>query len=108
LFSYNFYENVHRALKEDGMMVCQSQSPIFHKDILKQTYTNIRQLFPHAAIYTATVPTYPGGLWSFTIGSKIPLSLPDVSSLPSDTKYINDAVLKQCFQLPQFMQNALA
>lgn len=108
LFSYNFYENIHRALKEDGMMVCQSQSPIFHKDILKQTYTNIRQLFPHAAIYTATVPTYPGGLWSFTIGSKIPLSLPDVSSLPSDTKYINDAVLKQCFQLPQFMQNALA
>lgn len=108
LFSYNFYENVHRALKEDGMMVCQSQSPIFHKDILKQTYTNIRQLFPHTAIYTATVPTYPGGLWSFTIGAKIPLSLPDTSSLPADTKYINDAILKQCFQLPQFMKTVLS
>ncbi|MBB5325873.1 spermidine synthase [Anoxybacillus tepidamans] len=108
LFSYSFYENIHRALKEDGMMVCQSQSPIFHKDILKQTYTNIRQLFPHASIYTATVPTYPGGLWSFTIGAKIPLSLPDTSSLPADTKYINDAILTQCFQLPQFMKTILS
>lgn len=108
LFSYDFYKHVHRALKEGGLMVCQSQSPIFHMDILKQTYTNIRQLFPHAAVYTATVPTYPGGLWSFTIGAKIPLSLPNASSLPADTKYVNDAVLKHCFQLPQFMKKALS
>jgi spermidine synthase len=107
LFSYDFYASVHRALKEDGLMVCQSQSPIFHMDVLKQTYTNIRQLFPYATIYTATVPTYPGGLWSFTIGSKIPLSLSETPSLPSDTKYINEAVLKQCFQLPQFMRKQL-
>jgi spermidine synthase len=27
LFEKSFYENIHRALKEDGLMVCQSQSP---------------------------------------------------------------------------------
>ncbi|MCL6586066.1 MAG: polyamine aminopropyltransferase [Anoxybacillus sp.] len=108
LFSYEFYKNVHRALKEGGIMVCQSQSPIFHLDVLTQTYTNIRQLFPHAAVYTATVPTYPGGLWSFTIGAKIPLSLPNKLSLPTDTKYVNDAILARCFELPQFMKTALS
>lgn len=108
LFSYEFYQNVHRALKENGIMVCQSQSPIFHLDVLKQTYTNIRQLFPHAAVYTATVPTYPGGLWSFTIGAKIPLSLPNTWSLPADTKYVNEAILTRCFELPQFMKTALS
>lgn len=108
LFSYEFYQNVHRALKENGIMVCQSQSPIFHLDVLTQTYTNIRQLFPHAAVYTATVPTYPGGLWSFTIGAKIPLSLPNKLSLPTDTKYVNDAILARCFELPQFMKTALS
>jgi len=108
LFSYEFYQNVHRALNENGIMVCQSQSPIFHLDVLKQTYTNIRQLFPRAAVYTATVPTYPGGLWSFTIGAKIPLSLPNTLSLPADTKYVNDAILTRCFELPQFMKTALS
>ncbi|GMO01301.1 polyamine aminopropyltransferase [Parageobacillus thermoglucosidasius] len=107
LFSRDFYANVRRALKEDGLMVCQSQSPIFHLDILRQTYTNIRELFPHVQVYTATVPTYPGGLWSFTIGSTKPLSLPETLTIPPDTKYVNEGVVKQCFQLPQFLKKAL-
>ncbi|RAK18853.1 spermidine synthase [Anoxybacillus vitaminiphilus] len=107
LFSYEFYSNVYRALKDDGLMVCQSQSPIFHMDVLKQTHANINKLFPYSTIYTATVPTYPGGLWSFTIGSKIPLSLSESKLMPTDTKYVNADVLKQCFQLPQFMKQQL-
>jgi spermidine synthase len=107
LFSFEFYSSVHRALNENGLMVCQSQSPIFHMDVLKQTYMNINKLFPYSNIYTATVPTYPGGLWSFTIGSKIPLSISENKSLPNDTKYVNADVLKQCFQLPQFMKQEL-
>ncbi|TXK89632.1 polyamine aminopropyltransferase, partial [Parageobacillus sp. SY1] len=107
LFSRDFYANVRRALKDDGLMVCQSQSPIFHLDILRQTYANICELFPHVQVYTATVPTYPGGLWSFTIGSTKPLSLPENTTIPSDTKYVNEGILKQCFQLPQFLKKAL-
>ncbi|ASS85996.1 polyamine aminopropyltransferase [Geobacillus stearothermophilus] len=107
LFSPEFYANVHRALKEDGLMVCQSQSPIFHLDILKRTYRNIRELFPHVLVYTAVVPTYPGGLWSFTIGSKRPLELPKQTAIPEDTKYVNDAVFRQCFALPSFLRAAL-
>jgi spermidine synthase len=107
LFSRDFYANVRRALKEDGLMVCQSQSPIFHLDILRRTYNNIGELFPHVKVYTATVPTYPGGLWSFTIGSTKPLSFPEQAAIPADTKYVNEGILKQCFELPQFLKTAL-
>jgi len=107
LFSYEFYQNVFRALKDDGLMVCQSQSPLFHMDVLKQTYTNMKQLFPYTNLYTATVPTYPGGLWSFTVGSKIPLSIQANKPMPTDTKYVNEDILKQCFLLPQFMKQEL-
>jgi len=107
LFSYEFYQNVFRALKDDGLMVCQSQSPLFHMDVLKQTYTNMKQLFPYTNLYTATVPTYPGGLWSFTVGSKIPLSIQANKPMPTDTKYVNEDILQQCFLLPQFMKQEL-
>lgn len=70
LFEKSFYQSLYQALKQDGIMVCQSQSPIFHKKIMNQTYHRIEEFFPHVKRYTAVVPTYPGGLWSFTIGSK--------------------------------------
>jgi spermidine synthase len=107
LFEYNFYKSVYEALKQDGIMVCQSQSPIFHVDVLKQTYTNIRRLFPHAHVYTATVPTYPGGLWSFTLGAKQPISFERLNTFKKQTKYANSDVLNQCFRLPQFMKEHL-
>jgi spermidine synthase len=107
LFSKSFYESLHRALKEDGLMVCQSQSPIFHFDVLKQTYQHINSLFPITKLYTATVPTYPGGLWSFTLGSKKHSDIPAGTTFAKQTKYVNQDILERCFYLPQFVKDKL-
>jgi spermidine synthase len=107
LFSKSFYESLHRALKEDGLMVCQSQSPIFHFDVLKQTYQHIDSLFPFTKLYTATVPTYPGGLWSFTLGSKKHIDIPAGTTFAKQTKYVNQDILERCFYLPQFVKDKL-
>lgn len=106
LFSESFYRNLQRALKEDGLMVCQSQSPIFHLDVLKQSYHHLSSLFPITKQYTAVVPTYPGGLWSFTIGSKKFTDI-HVKEFNKDTKYVNQDILEGCFKLPKFLQDAL-
>ncbi|MDQ0162669.1 polyamine aminopropyltransferase [Bacillus alveayuensis] len=106
LFSKEFYVNLHRALKEDGLMVCQSQSPIFHLDVLKQSYSHLASLFPITKLYTAVVPTYPGGMWSFTIGSNKYENI-HVSNFSKETKYVNQDILEGCFKLPEFLQNAL-
>jgi spermidine synthase len=106
LFELSFYQNLYQALKDDGLMVCQSQSPIFHTDVLKQTYHRIGSLFPITEMYTAVVPTYPGGLWSFTLGSK---QYAQFVSRPFDkkTRYINEDILTRCFHLPQFLKEKL-
>jgi spermidine synthase len=107
LFEFEFYRNLHRALKEDGIMVCQSQSPIFHFDVLEQTYRYIKQLFPITKLYTAVVPTYPGGLWSFTMGSKVYDQMIENRLFDKDTKYVNQNILQACFQLPEFIAHKL-
>ncbi|KKB40927.1 polyamine aminopropyltransferase [Bacillus thermotolerans] len=103
LFTFDFYQNVFNALKEDGLMVCQSESPIFYKDTMQNTFESLNKLFPVVKPYTAVVPTYPGGLWSFTIGSKRYQDLADTGFEPA-TKYFNRDILNACFALPQFMK----
>jgi len=108
LFELGFYQELHKALSEDGILVCQSQSPIFHQDVMTQTYVRISSLFPHTRMYTAVVPTYPGGLWSFTLGAK--QALPDISKITFDkqTRYVNEAILRSSFALPAFVEKLLA
>ncbi|WP_077616749.1 polyamine aminopropyltransferase [Caenibacillus caldisaponilyticus] len=107
LFSLAFYQDIYRALKPDGLMVCQSQSPIFHMPVLKQTYERIRSLFPITKVYTAVVPTYPGGLWSFTLGSKKHEPIELDKKWDKEAKYVNEGILASCFNLPQFMVKEL-
>lgn len=106
LFQPKFYQDIHQSLKSDGLMVCQSQSPIFHADILKNSYSRIKELFTMTKCYTATVPTYPGGLWSFTLGSKKGYS-PNPSALSKQTRYVDDEILDSAFILPKFLKQLL-
>ncbi|REK62481.1 MAG: spermidine synthase [Cohnella sp.] len=107
LFETGFYQSLYNALNEDGLMACQSQSPIFHAEIMRQTYERVGTFFLHRKLYTAVVPTYPGGLWSFTLGSKRPLPAPERIRFHKNTRYANEDVLRQCFSLPVFIQELL-
>jgi len=71
LFEAPFYQDVARSLAEDGLMVAQSSSPLFMEDELRSQVANVRQAFPIVRTYLGCVPTYPGSLWSYTIGSKL-------------------------------------
>jgi spermidine synthase len=107
LFELDFYMNLHRGLNDTGLMVCQSQSPIFHADVMVQTYRRIGRVFPYSKLYTAVVPTYPGGLWSFTIGAKHPLPEPERIRFHKSAIYVNEATLRRAFDLPGFIENML-
>lgn len=107
LFESEFYQNIYDALKEDGIMVCQSQSPIFHQEVMAQSYHRIGNIFPSRKMYTAVVPTYPGGLWSFTIGSKLELPNPEQIRFNKTAKYANEQILQSAFALPTFVEQYL-
>lgn len=104
LFSEEFYVNLKNSLREDGIMVCQSQSPIFNKDILRRTRSILQKHFPIVKTYKAVVPSYPGGMWSFTLASlKYDPINANLDRLVANTNYINKEIFKSSFGLPNFM-----
>jgi len=108
LFSGGFYRLVYEALKEDGLFVAQTESPFFNKELIRQTNRDIKAIFPITRLYLASIPTYPSGLWSFTLGSKVhdPLLI-DASKLRDipDTRYFTPEIFEAVFKLPRFVRD---
>jgi spermidine synthase len=109
LFSKDFYSSIYRALKEDGLFVAQTESPFFNAELIRSVYASIKQIFPVTRLYLASIPTYPSGLWSFTLGSKRydPLEVDEENILDIDTKYYSPEIHKSVFKLPRFVKNLL-
>jgi spermidine synthase len=109
LFQLDFYRGVFNALKKDGIMVAQTESPWFNADLIRQVFRDISSTFPISRLYTASIPTYPSGLWTFTIGSKKydPLDVDAEKLHKFDTKYYHPKLHKSVFELPVFVQEIL-
>lgn len=109
LFALEFYRDVYAALKDDGLMVAQTESPFFNADLIRRVFKDIGQVFPIAKLYLAAIPTYPSGLWSFTMGSKRwDPELVDESKISAvETKYYTPEIHKSVFRLPKFVQDLL-
>ncbi|WP_054696652.1 polyamine aminopropyltransferase [Syntrophomonas palmitatica] len=107
LFSAAFYQNCFQALKNDGILVVQSESPFFNADVIKMAYGGIKQHFPITKLYLANVPTYPSGLWSFTIGSK--KYDPETLSCEDEgnARYYTSEVHRAAFKLPAFVRQII-
>jgi spermidine synthase len=105
LFSEEFYADIKACLKEDGLMVCQSQSPIFNTDILRSTRSILKRHYLLVKTYKAVVPSYPGGMWSFTLASlKHDPADANLERLSTDTRYVTKELFHSAFVLPRFMQ----
>ncbi len=105
LFVPEFYQSIYDALSEDGIMVAQSESPFLEPDIIQRVINGVSQAFPVTRLYLASVPTYPSGLWSFTLGAKKALQLP--RQVPLKTRYWTPEIQKSCFHLPVFVEELI-
>jgi spermidine synthase len=105
LFSREFYRDVYEALTPDGIMVAQSESPFVNRDVIEMIHRNLKDVFPIKYLYLASIPTYPSGLWSFTIASKKwdPLKVKKEGIRALDTKYYTPEIHFGAFQLPKFV-----
>src|SRR5690606_18156369 len=110
LFSPEFYRDVRAALRPGGIMVAQTESPFFNQDIIRRTQAGIGDAFPVTRLYLAAVPTYPSGLWSFTIGSlgRDPLDVTPEEIKVEGTRYYSRDMHFAAFQLPPFVRQLLA
>ncbi len=107
LFTKGFYAGIAKALKEDGLFVAQSDNPWFKADLIRSVFKDVKEVFPITRLYIANVPTYPSGMWTFTMGSKKydPLEISDERFHDIDTRYYTKELHKAAFVLPKFVRD---
>ena len=113
LFEEDFYRLVNGALKKDGIMVAQSESPFYHAKIQRDVFCNLRKVFPIVEMYQAFIPTYPSGFWSFAFASKKYHPATDFDKKRATqrgfyTKYYNEELHLGAFMLPTFARENIA
>lgn len=71
LFSTEFYSDCQRILRDGGVMVAQSESPICHQPLIKAMHSNMRAAgFAASQTLHFPQPCYPTGWWSCTMAGK--------------------------------------
>jgi spermidine synthase len=107
LFERGFYQGIYEALKDEGIFVAQTDNPWFKGDLIKKVFADVKEIFPITRLYTANIPTYPSGLWTFTLGSKkydpLQVKIEEIKEL--DTKYYTPELHHAAFVLPRFVRD---
>ncbi|HET9482993.1 MAG TPA: polyamine aminopropyltransferase [Xanthomonadales bacterium] len=108
LFNEAFYRSCHAALREGGMLVQQSESPLAHFELIRSMRAHMAKAgFGAFATLPFPQPCYPTGWWSCTIAAKGE-SLPmfraaDAERKPFTTRYYNAGVHFGAFASPEFL-----
>jgi spermidine synthase len=112
LFSETFYKNCLRALTPNGVVVGQSESPLFHADLI----VSVQKAFRGAgfgSVATLCFPqcTYPSGWWSCTLatrgGSAAEFRRRDAETKPFATRYYNATIHAAALATPEFLRQRL-
>ena len=114
LFTKEFYGNCYKALKEDGIMVNQHESPFYEADATAcmRAHKRIVESFPISRVYQAHIPTYPSGHWLFGFASKKYHPVHDMDeerwlARELETKYYTPKLHEGAFCLPAYVEKLL-
>jgi len=111
LFNESFYKNVLKALTKNGVIAAQTESPISQPAEVTRVNDLLNSVFPLTKTYTAMIPTYPGGQWTWTYCAKDANHGPfdhvqadRVNALEVGSKFFNRDVHKAVFALPNYIR----
>ena len=114
LFTKEFYGNCYKALKEDGIMVNQHESPFYDEDAaaMQRAHKRIVESFAISKVYQAHIPTYPSGHWLFGFASKKYHPIEDLKAVKWNaqgfkTRYYNTQLHVGAFALPNYVEELL-
>jgi spermidine synthase len=113
LFNEAFYKNCLKALRPDGLLVQQSESPLALMHLIHDMRKAMRDAgFKNFRTLPFPQPCYPTGWWSGTIASKSSQDLTkfreaDAAAKPFATKYYNLGIHQGALMMPEFMKTEL-
>ena len=108
LFNAAFYASCFRALREGGILVQQSESPIAHLELIKSMRAAMREA-GFDAVHTCPFPQpcYPTGWWSCTMARKDGDLETFRAARSFPTRYYNAGIHRGALAAPEFMREAL-
>ena len=113
LFSAPFYGDCRRILREGGILVQQSESPLFHMNIIEDMHRAMGSA-GFAQRLTLNFPqcVYPSGWWSATMAatgrSLRDFREADAGRRPFATRYYNAEIHRAALAQPEFLAEALS
>jgi len=112
LFAEEFYRHCHRALTPEGVVIGQSESPLFHADLIVTVQERLRAAgFADAATVFFPQCTYPSGWWSGTLGCKrgsaCGFRAGDAARKSFPTRYYNAEIHAAALAAPEFLRQRL-
>lgn len=111
LFGKSFFESVKEALKENGILCTQCESPFFFEDTITKVNHCLKKMFNNIKHFSAPVSTYPSGYWSFVIASDADLkfNIGNYNLLKGEIKckYYNQEIHSASFMLPNFFKKLI-
>ena len=112
LFTEAFYRDCLRVLGDDGIVVQQSESPLYHMDIINPMHKAMRAA-GFADVQSLFFPqaTYPSGWWTATLACKRDMTGQfrgaDARDKTFETSYYNAAIHTAALTAPAFFHQAL-
>ena len=111
LFNKSFYDSCFRALKDDGILVQQSESPLVLLDLINEMRGEMRKAgFTTFKTLPFPQPCYPTGWWSATLAKKsgdFKFRKVDSRAKAFETKYYSADIHHAALTLPPFVAAAL-
>ncbi len=112
LFNAKFYASCFRALREGGILVQQSESPLVLLDLIQSIHKAMREAgFAATRTLPFPQPCYPTGWWSTTLARKggdlATFREADAAARPFATRYYNAGVHRAALAQPEFLRTAL-
>ena len=113
LFAVDFYRDCLKALKPEGILVQQSESPLLHSNsIIKKIHEDMKEAgFHQCHTLPFPQPVYPTGWWSCTmaspLGSVTNFRVEDVAAKTFATEYYNLDIHRAALAMPEFMKRDL-
>jgi spermidine synthase len=109
LFSEAFYKNCFRALRPHGIVVGQSESPLFHADLILSVQKSFKAAgFRDVATLFFPQCTYPSGWWSATMAGKdmalANFRAQDAVAKAFATRYYNRDIHAAALASPEFLR----
>jgi len=110
LFSAGFFRDCHRALSAGGILVQQSESPLFHRHIIEDMHQAMAAA-GFVSRHTLNFPqcVYPSGWWSATMAARDAdtdlnrFRNQDCAGRHFATRYYNEAIHQAALAQPEFM-----